>query len=473
MNKLKIPPKIEKDFEANSKVTFTNNPPEYLLAVAREYGEIVRFSFGPFRFMLVSNPDMVREVLITQAKKFPKAERDVRLLSRVLGKGLVTTNGDHHKRQRRLAQPAFHHRRIASYADTISEYARITADKLSAGSTINIVEEMESLTMYIVSKTLFDVDMDEMVGKSTDIAHAIDELQTIADKNMDRIVNLPYWFPTRDNRRNWRARNILDSTISKIMDDRRQASIDGVAADTGDLLSMLMMAKDEDGSSMDDVEIRDQLLTLFMAGHETTSNALLWTWYLLSQHPEVEAKMHAEIDEVLDGRLPTMEDLSSLTYTEMVLKESMRILPPVWMLNARKAIEDTEILGYHVPKGTQIFVAPYVIHNLEENFPNPSEFDPERFNPENAEQIHKYAWLPFGAGGRVCIGNSFAMMEAKLILATYAQRFRFRLDPTESVRLQARITMTNYQGMQMQVIGRDFDGDEIDHVFEPDRVEVI
>lgn len=236
---------------------------------------------------------------------------------------------------------------------------------------------------------------------------------------------------------------------------------------------MLMMAEDEDGSSMDDVEIRDQLLTLFMAGHETTSNALLWTWYLLSQHPEVEAKMHAEIDEVLDGRLPTMEDLSSLTYTEMVLKESMRILPPVWMLNARKAIEDTEILGYHVPKGTQIFVAPYVIHNLEENYPNPSEFDPERFNPENAEQIHKYAWLPFGAGGRVCIGNSFAMMEAKLILATYAQRFRFRLDPTESVRLQARITMTNYQGMQMQVVGRDFDGDDIDHVFEPDRVEVI
>ncbi len=455
MTKLKTIPKMAKNFQQKAGVNFGDNSPEFLLAVANEYGEIAQFNFGPFKFVLISNPEMVREVLITQAKNFPKGNRDVRLLSRVLGKGLVTTNGDEHKRQRRLSQPAFHHRRIASYADTISDYADVVGSDLVPGQTINMAEEMEALTMYIVSKTLFDVDMEEMVERSAEIGHSIDVLQTLADKNFDKLFNLPMWIPTPDNIKNRRARKVLDSTISAIMQERREAGENGVAKDTGDLLSMLMLATDEDGSFMSDVEIRDQLLTLFIAGHETTSNALLWTWYLLSQHPEVEEKLHAELDQVLNGRLPTMEDLKSLPYTEMVLKESMRVLPPVWSLNARVALEDTTVMGYPIPKGVQVFVSPYVLHHTPQNFPDPERFDPERFSPENIDQIHKYAWIPFGAGGRVCIGNSFAMMEAQLILATLAQRYRFELDPSESVRLQARITMTNKGGLKMKVVERE------------------
>ncbi|MEM8858324.1 MAG: cytochrome P450, partial [Chloroflexota bacterium] len=433
---------------------FQDNPPEFLLAMAKEYGEIVKFRFGPIRIMMISNPEMVREVLILQYKNFPKARRDTKLLTRTLGKGLVTTNGTEHKRQRRLTQPAFHRRRIASYADTISDYSEVMAEQLADGDVLNMTELMEKLTLYIVSKTLFDVDMEEMAARASEIGHAIDQLQTLADKEFDKIINLPLWVPTPDNIKNRRARKILDSTITNIMAERRDGGENGHAVDTGDLLSMLMLAEDEDGDLMSDIEVRDQLLTLFMAGHETTSNAMLWTWYLLSQHPEIEAKVHHEVDTVLNGRLPTMADLKSLSYTEMVLKESMRKLPPVWMLNARQAVETTTVNGYEIPKGTMIFIPPYVIQNLEENFAEPEKFDPERFLPERAHEIHKYGWIPFGAGNRVCIGNSFAMMEAQLILATFAQRFKFELDPAESVRLQARITMTNRGGMKMKAVAR-------------------
>lgn len=451
----KVVPQVEKEFLDQAQIDFRENPPDFLLSMARHYGEIVRFRFGPIRIMLLSNPDMVRDVLITQAKNFPKSRRDTRLMSRALGKGLVTTNGDQHKRQRRLTQPAFHHRRITSYADTITDYSDVVASQLQPGESLNMAHLMESLTMYIVSKTLFDVDMEEMIDSAAEIGHAMDDLQTITDKNFDKIINLPLWVPTPDNVTNWRARRTIDTRLTRIMNERRAAGQDGIPLDTGDLLSMLMLAKDDDGDFMSDHEIRDQLLTLFAAGHETTSNAMLWTWYLLSQHPEVEARLHAELDEVLGGRLPTLEDLKLLPYMEMVLKESMRILPPVWMLNARQAVADTEVQGYKVPKGTMMFISPYVIQHLEHLYPDPERFDPERFNAERAGDIHKYAWIPFGAGGRVCIGNSFAMMEAKLILATFAQRFRFELGEGESVRKLARITLTNLDGMQMYVRERE------------------
>ncbi|MEM9775719.1 MAG: cytochrome P450 [Chloroflexota bacterium] len=455
MSGLKSVPKVEKSFLEEAEATFENNPPDFLLSMAKTYGEIVKFRFGPIRIMMISNPEMVREVLVTQAKNFPKARRDTKLLTRTLGKGLVTTNGDEHKRQRRMTQPSFHRRRIASYADTISEYSEVMAEDLSAGETVDMSVLMEKLTLYIVSKTLFDVDMEEMVERASEIGHAIDELQTLADKEFDKIINLPLWVPTPDNIRNRRARKVVNSTITNIMEERRAAGENGQTVDTGDLLSMLMLAEDEDGSLLSDLEVRDQLLTLFMAGHETTSNAMLWTWYLLSQHPEIEANLHRELDEVLNGRTPTLKDLETLPYTEMVIKESMRKMPPVWMLNARQAVETTEVGGYEVPKGTMMFIPPYVIQNLEENFADPEKFDPLRFHPDNADQIHRYGWIPFGAGGRVCIGNNFAMMEAKLILATFSQRFKFELDPAESVRLQARITMTNRDGMQMKAVARE------------------
>lgn len=216
-------------------------------------------------------------------------------------------------------------------------------------------------------------------------------------------------------------------------------------------MSMLLMAQDEDGSCLSDDEVRDQLLTLFMAGHETTSNALTWAWYVISQNPTAEQKMHAELDTVLAGRLPTLADLHQLPYTEMVLKEAMRLYPPVWTLNLREATEDTTIGEYAVPKGSMVFIAPYVMHRQERYWENPTAFIPERFAPENEAEIPRYIYMPFGAGARVCIGNSFAMMEAHLILATIAQQYKLSLDPAQEIALLPQVTMSPKHGMRMKI----------------------
>jgi cytochrome P450 len=218
---------------------------------------------------------------------------------------------------------------------------------------------------------------------------------------------------------------------------------------------MLLLARDDERQSMSDNQVRDELVTLFAAGHETTSNALAWSWYLISQHPVVEAKLHQEIDAVLNGRLPTLEDLPDLPYTEMVLKEAMRLYPPAWTLNTRQAVEDTIVSDYLVPKDRLIFVAPYVMHRRPEFFPEPERFDPQRFTPENEKALPRYAYIPFGAGPRVCIGNAFAMMEAHLILATIAQRFRLELDPEQEVEINPLITLSPKYGLKMRVVKRE------------------
>jgi len=314
---------------------------------------------------------------------------------------------------------------------------------------------MMSLTMFVVAKTLFNADMDEMAGQAKTIGHAIEELQAISNSEYKAIFNWPEWIPTPKNRRRKKSRNVIYSTIDNLIAERRATAVNGRVADTGDLLSMLLLAQDEDGRTMNDNQVRDELVTLFAAGHETTSNALAWTWYLLSQHPDVEAKLHREVDTVLDGRLPTLQDLPNLPYTEMVLKESMRLYPPAWTLSARQAVEDTTVGDYLIPKDRLIFVAPYAVHRRPQFFPEPERFDPERFTPENEKKLPRYAYVPFGAGPRVCIGNSFAMMEAHLILVTIAQRFRLELDPDQEIELNPLITLSPKYGLKMRVIKRE------------------
>ncbi len=451
----KTVPGPKRSFPFGNTMDFAANPPEFLSSLADEYGDFVRFYFFGRSLYMVNSPELIREVLITKANIFPKAERDITILSKFLGNGLLTSEGDFHKQQRKLAQPAFHKQRIHSYAETMVDYTDRLLDGWQNGESRNVCHEMMSLTMFIVSKTLFDADMDEMAGRAGLIGQAVEDIQAISNAEYKSLIMWPEWIPTKNNRLRKKGRAVLYGTIDDIIAERRATAVNGQITDTGDLLSMLLLAQDEDGRFMPDNQVRDELVTLFAAGHETTSNALTWTWYLLSQHPEIETKLHEEIDGVLNGRLPTLNDLPNLPYTEMVLKESMRLYPPAWTLNTRQATKRTTIGSYPFPKDGLIFVAPYVVHRRPNFFPDPERFDPERFSPENEKMLPRYAYMPFGAGPRVCIGNSFAMMEAQLILATIAQRYRLKLDPEQVIEMNPLITLSPKYGLKMQLVERE------------------
>lgn len=423
---------------------FVPDPPEYLAQAAAKYGPIVRFRLFHLMITLVADPALIQEVLVKKAADFPKDPRDIAILSRFIGRGLVTTVGAEHKKQRQLAQPAFHGRRIEAYADTMANYAIETARSWAHGESRNMASEMEKLTMYIVVKTLFDLDKTEMAAQAGRIGEAIHELQLLTNKDIQRAIPQPAWLPSADNRRRRKYRPLLDDTINDIIRSRR-----GESADRGDLLSMFLQARTEDGQPLSDQEIRDQLITIFVAGHETTSNALTWSWYYLSQNPAVAQRLHAEVETVLSGRVPTLADLKQLTYTEQVLKESMRIQPPVWILNVRQASSDVQIGDYMIKKGSRLFISPYAMHHHPTYFPDPQRFDPERFSPENEKTIPRYAYFPFGGGPRVCIGSSFAMMEAKLILAAMVQHSRFTLVPDQQIEPLPLVTTTPKYGLQM------------------------
>lgn len=427
--------------------------PRFLSRVADEYGEIARFRMFHETYYLVASPDLVREVLVAQAANFPKSERDVTILSRMIGRGLVTTNGEEHHRQRALTQPAFHHKRIEAYADTVVDYTEAYLDRYHDGGWRDVAGDMMALTMYIVSKTLFGAGMGEMVDETERVSAAIDHLQNIADSEFQEPFVIPEWLPTRRNRKRRESRATVDEVINRLVAERRAAAdrSGGRITDTGDLLSMLLLARDEAGESMTDREVRDQLLTLFTAGHETTSNALTWTWYLLSQHPAVEARLHEEIDRVLGGRAPRLADLPALPYTLQVIKEAMRLYPPAWVLNMRVAAGETMLGEYRVPKGAYVWVSPFAMHRRPAYFPEPERFDPDRWTPEREKALPRYAYMPFGGGPRVCIGNSFAMMEAHLIVADMARRVSLRLDPAQAIDLAARVTLSNRTGMRMRV----------------------
>lgn len=361
---------------------------------------------------------------------------------RLLGEGLLTSEGEFHLRQRRLAQPAFHRQRIAGYAATMVEYAARTRDEWRAGETRDIAREMMRLTLAIAGKTLFDADVE---SEADEIGEALTTTFALFNR-----VSLPFaqWLdrlPLPATKRFQKARQRLDSTIYRIINERRAAAVD-----RGDLLSMLIAARDDegDGTGMTDEQLRDEAMTIFLAGHETTANALTWTWYLLSQHPEVAARFHAEIDEALKGRLPSAEDFPRLRYTEMVLAESMRLYPPAWLIG-RRALSDYQINGYRIPARSILLLSQYVTHHDARFFPDPFRFDPERWTPEARESRPKFSYFPFGGGPRLCIGEHFAWMEGVLVLATIAQRFRMRLAPGHPVEMQPLVTLRPKHGMKL------------------------
>ncbi len=431
---------------------FAADPPKFLLETALQYGDMAHFRLASLSAYLPTHPDTVREVLVTKASKFERGQMDYRILSRFLGDGLLTSEGEFHKRQRKLVQPAFHTKRIQAYADTMVQFTEDMLATWQSGQTRATDDDMMRLTMFIVSKTLFDADVSqdaELVGQ------AIHDLQKVSNNDYRRTFPWPEWLPTADNRKRKQAVHNLDGVIEQIIADRRHDN-----EDKGDLLSMLLLAQDEDGSPMTDKQLRDEVVTLFSAGHETTANALTWTWYLLSQNPQVEAKLHEELGRILAGRSPQLADLPQLPYTLMVIKESLRLYPPAWLMG-RTALEEVEIGGHTLPRGSRLFISPYALHRLPDYFPNSERFDPERWLPEKEAALPKYAYIPFGGGPRICIGNSFAMMEAHLLLATIAQQYQLSLVPGHKVVPEALITMSPEFGLQMRVQKREVAGENV------------
>ena len=420
---------------------FIRNPPEYLNAMVHEYGSIVSIPLGINRVFLVNDPELVREVLVTQHDAFIKDKKGRDVMGRALGTGLVTSEGALHKRQRKLLQPAFQHRRIETYAPIMTDLTARQLDSWQGGEQRLISEDMNRLTMAIAVKTLFGVELNE---SEYTVGHAIGRLQKLAMRELTRIVPRPLWWPNASNRELKRERAQLHAVIQRFIDEQR-----ALGEDRGDLLSALVQSADV--GDMSNQQLRDELVTLFAAGHETTANAMSWVWALLSEHPEVEHALHLELDTVLAGREPTVDDLSHLPFTEAVFKETLRIKPPVWMLNVRRAVRTTKLGKYNVPKGSLLFVSPYTLHRNAEYFPDAESFRPERWLDERASKLPRTAYLPFGAGHRVCIGSQFSMQEGMLLIATIAQRFRLRLAEKGQVAGLATITFAPAKPMAMRV----------------------
>ena len=452
----KRPPGPKGNFLLGNVSDFSEDEPAFLLESVKQYGDLVYFRLAHLHTYLIGSPDLIREVLVTQSSKFEKAPLDKQILGKFLGNGLLTSDGAFHRRQRRLAQPAFHSKRIQNYAEVMTEYTNQIMARWKHDAVVDITEEMMELTMLIVSKTLFDADGITGSGDTAvTIGNAMNDLQSVSNNDYQRGISLPNWIPTTDNRKRNRAVVDFNQVMEQIIAERRETAVNGQIADTGDLLSMLMLSVDEDGEVMNDKQLRDEVATLFAAGHETTSNALSWTWYLLAQHPDIETRLHEELDTVLAGRQPTLADLPNLPYTLQIIKESMRLYPPAWILNGRLALEDAQLGGYTIPKGSTVFISPYVMHHLPQYFTEPEQFKPERFTTEFEKSLPKFAYMPFGGGARVCIGNAFAMMEAHLILATIAQQYRLELAQTEPINYKPQITLTPENGMQMRLSERE------------------
>jgi cytochrome P450 len=425
---------------------FNNDTLGFIERCHRDYGDVVRSRFLYLYAHFIYNPADIETLLSTNAKSYRKA-RSLRspFFYRLVGNGLVTSEGDFWRRQRRLAQPAFHRQRISSYGEIMVQYAQRAIAKWNDGEQRDISREMTRLTLEIVVKTLFNSDVSndadhvrEMLSQIVKPFASQATLKWIADNRL----------PTPGHRRYFNAVSEIDRVVFRIIAERRASG-----SDEGDLLSMLLQAQDEDGSQMSDAQLRDEVMTLFLAGHETTALALSWSWYLLATHPEAEQKFHAELDEVLGRRAPQVSDLPKLKFTEMIAKETMRLYPPAYAVG-REAIEDTELGGYAVPRKTQIFAFQWVTQRDPRYFERPDEFVPERWANESIQSLPKYAYFPFGGGPRQCIGNYFAMMEIVLLLATIGQRFRFSMVEDHEVEVLPVLSLRPKNGIKVKLFDR-------------------
>jgi cytochrome P450 len=425
---------------------FPFDPLTFAAGIARDFGDIAHYKLGPLHVYQLNHPNLIRDVLVDKADKFHKPRLVKRGLRPTAGDGLLTSDGALWKRQRKLIQPAFQHDRLPAYASVMVAQAQSMMDSYREGEVRDITADMGVLTLGIVVKCLFGADLPSQVR---DISRPMLAVLDAANERLNSVLRTS-WFPTIRNLREKRAIAELDAILQLLIRTRRAGK-----EIHGDLLSVLLAAADEEsGVRMSDQQLRDELMTLFGAGHETTALALTWTWYLLSRHPGVKAKLEEELDLVLAGRPPSVSDLPRLPYTEMVIREALRLYPPAPGF-AREPIEDVTIGGYEVPKGSLITISPYVLHHDPRFFSDPERFDPDRFGRAWEERIPRYAYLPFGGGPRVCIGNGFAMMEMRLILATVAQHYKLSMEPDEAIRPIQLVTLRPSGPVRMKIERRE------------------
>jgi cytochrome P450 len=422
------------------------NPTAVFLDAAHRFGEVVYFKIGPRRGYLITNPADVRHVLQDNARNYHKSPLYDKLRMS-LGNGLLTSEDEFWLRQRRIAQPAFHRQRIAALATVMAEAAREAAAEwqaiASGGRPVDVAEEMMRLTRTVVLRALLGADLGPFAAR-------IDQAWTIINQHIGESfwsLGFTDWMPTSKNRRFQAARAVLRAAVDHVIGERRRKPSEGAH----DLLSLLSEARDEEtGEAMTDEQLRVEVTTFLLAGQETTSLALTWTWYLLSQHAEAQQRLEEEIDAVLGARPPEYADLANLPYTRMVIDEALRLYPPAWGFS-RQALADDELGGYRLPRGWLAFVIPYVLHRLPAFWQNPDAFDPDRFSPAQSADRPKFVYLPFGAGPRQCIGNHFALIEAQLIVGTLAQRYRLHLVPGHRVEPWPLITLRPRFGMPMMI----------------------
>ncbi len=435
--------------QAGAGPRFNPNPLELLPALAQTYGDVVDFS-GEENAYLLSNPKDIEFVHVQTGRLFDKGYAQGPALQRLFGNGLVVSEGDFWLRERRMVQPAFHRGRIQGYGEVMVNYAQRLLEGWHDGEVRDVHADMMRVTLDIIVKTLFDVETDE---RATQFGHAMDgmlggmaQLYRATSPQEAESAQLRFG----------EAMARIDRFVADVIAGRRadlgEDGQDG-QTDRGDLLSLLLAAQDEAGGGMTDQQLLDESKNLILAGHETTSNTLSWTWWLLSQNPEAEAKLHAELDEVLGGKAPDVDDLPKLPYTKNVIAEAMRILPPVWSVG-RRAKQDMQLGGYFVPAGTMLNMSQWVVHRDARWFPDPLAFRPERWEDGLEKQLPKYAYFPFGGGPRVCVGENFARMEAPLLLATIAQRYKLRVLPDQRIELEPSITLRPKYGLKVQLEAR-------------------
>lgn len=410
------------------------------LHLARKHGDVFFFKFGRDQIFFLTHPDDIRELLVVQHERFRKGD-GVMLLGRILGNGLITNEGASHRKQRRLVQPAFHRQRIASYAVAMVDAAQQQARVWQDGAQVDITDEMLRLTLVIVGRTLFNTDIArEAATFHQGLATSMEAFRKVGLSPWGNLIE-QMEFPIIKRLR--RARLSLDAVVYRVIEEHRR-----VGSDQGDLLSMLLLARDEEGNPMDNEQLRDEIMTLFMAGHETVAHALTWTWYHLARNPEILAKLWQEVDTVLEGRAATLDDLPRLVYTNRVMMEAMRICPPVWAID-RRAVCDTVIHGLHIPQGARVVMSQYQVQHDPRFYPDPERFDPERWTLEAQATRPKFAYFPFGGGPRLCIGESFTWTESLLLLATLSQHWEVRLAPHARIKFQPAVTLRPRYGVAM------------------------
>lgn len=446
----KIPPGPRGNILLGNAREIQRDGVKFCVTMAARYGDVIRVRVLSWPNYMVYHPDDVKHVLQENHRNYNKDVYNVNLLKPLLGQGLFTNDGQSWLHQRRLAQPAFHRKRLAAFGTLITSATENMLDRWQASAReqqpFEVGEEMMRLTLCIIGQALFSIDL-------SDEANIVGQDFSAIRKLLQSFIFRPFpplGVPTPRNRRLNAAIHSLDGVVHSIINERRQHN-----TDTGDLLSMLMLARDEEtGEGMSDRQLRDEVMTLLLAGHETTANALTWMWYLLSQHPDVETRLHAELSAVLGGAVPTVDQLPDLKYTHMVIDEALRLYPPVFGFG-RKAIGEDALGGYYVPANTFIWLCPYVTHRHPDFWERPEQFDPERFSPEQVAHRPHYAHFPFGGGPRLCIGSNLAMMEAQLITATVAQRYLLRLVPGHPVEPEVSLTLRPRYGLPVTLQPRE------------------